>query len=146
MSYLDDVEERMASAINDLESLRGARTGRERDRLRDKASGVRLALGYLQETRRSDPFGYLDQVLGPVDGRHVLVFRNVEFMEKPEPDETFEVIMEHFVEVARGRGITDGPAAPHVPLVVQLTDDVGSVSLLDDDAMREAGWVRAPDA
>lgn len=78
--------------------------------------------------------------LGPMDGRHVLVARG---KISTSPGSFGEDLLKELVRMATARGL-EGPAAPHVPLVVVIPDEGQALELLDEAQMREHGWYRSP--
>ena len=78
----------------------------------------------------------LVEVLGPIDGRYVVVIRG-EFFEE---DRFAERLVKALGAAAEARG-ESGPAAALVPLVVCLDPDQ-DMKLLDEEAMAREGWVR----
>lgn len=70
--------------------------------------------------------------LGPLDGSHVLVLRR----HSPFSQDQIGRVLDLLIERSEELGL-DG-----VPMIVTLTPGE-SLELLDEDAMREAGWVRA---
>jgi hypothetical protein len=81
----------------------------------------------------------MPELIGPVAGEHVLVFRNAV---PSDHVDIFEAVFEHFAIIAAVNGHSGENAAAHVPLVVIL-DEGADLELVDAEAMRAAGWVRA---
>lgn len=77
--------------------------------------------------------------LGPMDGRHVLVARG---KISTSPGSFGEDLLKELVRMATARGL-EGPAAPHVPLVIVLPDEGQKLELLDEKDMESHGWFRA---
>lgn len=77
----------------------------------------------------------IEAKFGPLGGGDVLVLRGVHGI----GDE----LAQELVRIARERGLAGSPwASEYVPLIVTLADDSASIEHLDEDEMRDAGWVR----
>lgn len=71
------------------------------------------------------------EALGPLTGSHVLVVRGTEF-----PEDAVDQLLAHLMAAAVDNGTT-------APLVVFLSEPESSLAALDEEQMREHGWIRA---
>ncbi len=99
------------------------------DLLREVAEAMRV--------QRLPPELFPFDLLPPAGPGSILVFRGVD----DDHDGSFvRAVFDHYLAVAEAQGI-DVEARLCVPLIVMLPAD-GSLEVLDEQAMAEAGWVR----
>lgn len=88
--------------------------------------------------RGDDPVPVL---MGPLDGRSIVVLRNID---EPQLHSFASMLVDQFAAVLENEGHV-GSIAGKVPLIVALGADQ-DIGVLDENEMREAGWVRAEPA
>ena len=75
------------------------------------------------------------EALGPVTGSHIIVMRGVN-------PEAASALADAIIAAVQARGLEEGLAAVHVPLILCLDSPDQSLAVLSEEDMAREGWYR----